>query len=248
MSLDENPSSGNAERRDFALPVPLPAPAEGVALWWCELVAPPARMQVLESWLSEAEVARADRFGMPALRDRYVVGRASLRGILGEVLGMAAREVPIVRGERGRPQLGTVSAPDFNVSHTAGVALIGVTRGARIGVDIERIDRAINVPGIARKFLTGAERRVLADLEPDAARKRVLSLWTCKEAMSKATGDALSAPFGALDVALEPGPDRASPLAPRLCAGPAPYEPSRWTLHRAAVPDDYTATVALWRR
>jgi 4'-phosphopantetheinyl transferase len=205
-------------------------------------------MQVLESWLSEAEVARAGRFGMPALRDRYVVGRASLRSILGEVLGMAAREVPIVRGERGRPQLGLISALDFNVSHTAGVALIGLTRGARIGVDVERLDRMINVTGIARKFLTDAERRVLADLDPDSARKRVLSLWTCKEAMSKATGDALSAPFGALDVALEPGPDRAPLHAPRLCAGPAPYEPSRWTLHRAAAPDEYTATIALWQR
>ena len=244
MSLDENPTSGNADHRDFALTVPLPAPVESVALWWCGLVAPPAQMQVLESWLSQAEIARADRFGMPELRDRYVVGRASLRSILGEALGMAAREVPIVRGERGRPQLGMISALDFNVSHTAGVALIGITRGARIGVDVERLDRMINVPGIARKFLTGAERRAIADLDPDSARQRVLSLWTCKEAMSKATGDALSAPFGALDVALDAGPRR----APRLCAGPAPYEPERWALHRAAVPEDYVATVALWQR
>ncbi len=232
--------TGNAHLRDAAAPVPLPSPVDGVSLWWCALAAPPERMQVLESWLSAAEVARADRFGMPALRDRYVVGRASLRAILAALLAMAPQEVAIVRGERGRPRLERDPTLDFNVSHTAGVALIGATRAARIGVDVERLDRAINVPGIARKFLTDAERRSLADVDADSARERVLRLWTCKEAMSKATGDALSAPFGSLDVTLHEGP--------RLCAGPVPYEPSRWTLHSAAVPAGYVATVALWQR
>lgn len=232
--------TGNADLRDAATPVPLPSPVDGVSLWWCALAAPPERMQVLESWLSAAEVARAGRFGTPALRDRYVVGRASLRAILGALLAMAPQEVAIVRGERGRPRLERNPALDFNVSHTGDVALIGATRAARIGVDVERLDRAINVPGIARKFLTDAERRSLADVDADSARKRVLRLWTCKEAMSKATGDALSAPFGSLDVALHEGP--------RLCGGPAPYEPSRWTLHCAAVPAGYVATVALWQR
>ncbi len=232
--------TGNADLRDAAAPVPLPSPVDGVSLWWCALAAPPERMQVLESWLSAAEVARADRFGMPALRDRYVVGRASLRAVLGALLAMAPQAVAIVRGERGRPRLERDPTLDFNVSHTAGVALIGATRTARIGVDVERLDRAINVPGIARKFLTDAERRSLADVDADSARERVLRLWTCKEAMSKATGDALSAPFGSLDVALHGGP--------RLCGGPVPYEPSRWTLHSAAVPAGYVATIALWQR
>ncbi|MDE2004115.1 MAG: 4'-phosphopantetheinyl transferase superfamily protein [Betaproteobacteria bacterium] len=232
--------TGNADLRDAATPVALASPDDGVSLWWCALAAPPERMPLLESWLSAAEVARADRFGMPALRDRYVVGRASLRAVLGTLLSMTARDVPIVRGERGRPRLECDSTLDFNVSHTAGVALIGATRAARIGVDVERLDRAINVPGIARKFLTDAERRSLADVDADSARRRVLRLWTCKEAMSKATGDALSAPFGSLDVALHEGP--------RLRSGPVPYEPARWTLHSAAVPAGYVATIALWKR
>ncbi|HMA30297.1 MAG TPA: 4'-phosphopantetheinyl transferase superfamily protein [Casimicrobiaceae bacterium] len=230
--------AGNSDDRETAA-VPLPAPEAGVGLWWCALAAPPARMELLEGWLSAAEIARADRFGSTALREHYVVGRASLRGILGSLLAMAPKDVPIVRGDRGRPQLGIASGLDFNVSHTDAVALIGATRGLRIGVDVERLDRTINVPGIARKFLTEAERRALAGLDADSARRRVLRLWTCKEAMSKATGDALSAPFGCLDVALDDHP--------RLCAGPAPYEPPRWMLRSAAVPADYVATVALWR-
>jgi phosphopantetheinyl transferase len=111
-------------------------------------------------------------------------------------------------------------------------------RNLRIGVDIEREDRVINVAGIARKFLSAPERDALPASDDDA-RLRVLRLWTCKEAMSKATGDALSAPFRALVVDVEP--------ALRLAHGPPPYTPERWSLAGAAVTPGYLATVALWR-
>jgi 4'-phosphopantetheinyl transferase len=271
LSLNENAASGNslstgADPDGAPAPLRLVAPIAGVALWWCELSAPPARIRVMQTWLSSAETERADRFGTPALRERYVVGRATLRVILAGVLASTPRDVVIVRGERGRPQLGADSGLDFNVSHTAGVALIGTVQAARIGVDVERLDRPINVPGIARKFLTKAERSALAQLDADSARRQVLRLWTCKEAMSKATGDALSAPFASLDVALhqvndalhEPnaalhdrtatGDFTAPRIAPVLRSGPAPYEPTRWSLHACAVPPGHVATMALWRR
>ena len=56
--------------------------------------------------------------------------------------------------------------------------------------------------------------------------------------MSKATGDALSAPFRRLDVELVP--------ALRLVDGPAPYTAPRWRLLAVEVPGDYLATAALW--
>jgi hypothetical protein len=58
--------------------------------------------------------------------------------------------------------------------------------------------------------------------------------------MSKATGDGLIAPFGRLDVALSD--------APRLLDGPPPYVAAHWTLHHAAVPAAWIATIAIWHR
>lgn len=236
MSLDENRPAGNAppSLRIRALPPPV----AGIAAWWCELAASPADVEACFGWLSEGERARAARFGHPKLRDRYVIGRASLRRILGDTLGLPPASVPIVRGPRGRPRLDMDTAPDFNVSHTGDVAVIAIARDARIGVDVERLDRIVNVGGIARKFLTAGEQSVLARLDADAARRTLLALWTCKEAMSKATGDALSAPFASIDVDLAD--------VPTLVAGPGVYAPKRWTLHRASVPPEYVATVALW--
>ncbi|HEY7787181.1 MAG TPA: 4'-phosphopantetheinyl transferase superfamily protein [Casimicrobiaceae bacterium] len=239
MSLDENRADGNASADDLPRIVQLASPAPGVRLWWCDLHASPSQLQCCESLLSEAERARATRYGLELLRDRYVIGRASLRRVLGRTFGVQPADVTIIRGERGRPRPGGETTLDFNISHTGGVALLGTLNGARIGVDIERVDRRINVAGLARKFLTENERAFLAALEPDAARRAVLHLWTCKEAMSKATGDALTAPFARLDVELRGGP--------KLRSGPGAYRPERWSLHAAGVPDAYVATIAILR-
>ncbi len=159
-------------------------------------------------------------------------------------MGIAPAAVAIQRGARGRPQLAdTDRRIDFNVSHTHDVALIAVAldipAGQRIGVDVERADRAVGADRLARKFLTAREQATLAGQAPDERRRLFLRYWTCKEAMSKATGDGLIAPFRQLDVDLVEGL--------RLLAGPAPYVPERWSLHPVGVPAGWFATVALWR-
>ncbi len=239
LSLDENHAAGNAPRGEMPRVVPLASSAPGVRLWWTELHATPSQLRYCESVLSDGERARAARYGVELLRDRYVIGRASLRRVLGRTLGVPPADVPIIRGQRGRPRLGGETRLDFNISHTGDVAIVGTSNNARVGVDIERVDRRINVAGIARKFLTENERASIAPLDPDTGRRTVLELWTCKEAMSKATGDALTAPFACLDVDLRGGP--------KLRSGPEPYLPDRWSLHAAIVPDAYIATIAVWR-
>jgi 4'-phosphopantetheinyl transferase len=223
--------------------IALPAPDPAIALWLCPLDCSSDESRELERLLSPLEIERADRFGTPALRARWIAGRAELRRLLGAALGVEPAAVALRRGTRGRPELALQNALDFNVSHTDGVALIGIAAGlptgARIGVDIEREDRAVNADGLSRKFMTERERAAMASLDQDARRRRFLQLWTCKEAMSKATGDALSAPFRDIDVSLDGGP--------HLIAGPAPYEAGRWRLVSAAVPAELIATVAIWR-
>lgn len=204
----------------------------------CVLARSEAQVRAMAESLSDAETARAARFGRPDLRDRYIVGRATLRMLLAHRLGLAPADVVIRRGVRGRPFTDQGPDLDFNVSHTGGVALFGITTGRRIGVDIEHGERVLNVDGVARKFMSSREQRQLQELAADDRRRALLRLWTCKEAMSKATGDALSAPFRRMDVAA--GDEL------RLRDGPAPYTPESWRLLPVAVPGGYLATVALW--
>jgi 4'-phosphopantetheinyl transferase len=209
-----------------------------VRLWRFGLALAPSRLADYAALLSDAEHARLGRFGRQDLRERYVAECGALRTILGTLLGVAPKALPIVRGRRGRPQLAGGEV-DFNMSHTGTIGIVGVLEDARIGVDIEREDRAINVGGIARKFLSASERERLGGLDHDLARRRVIALWTCKEAISKASGDALSAPFRAIDVDLTSGR--------RLADGPGAYAPERWSLHAADAGSEYVATVAIWR-
>ncbi len=218
---------------------------DDIGLWWCTLDGISDEIEALTPWLSAAESARAARFGTEKLRRRWIAGRASLRFVLANLLGVAPAAVPIRRGLRGRPELTDAAiALDFNVSHTNGVALIGTSLGdphrVRIGVDVERCDRGVGVDRLARKFLTVREQAAIAQLPDDERRLRFLRYWTCKEAMSKATGDGLIAPFKRLDVDLEP--------RPRLIDGPLPYAAASWHLHAAEVPEGFLATVAVWRR
>ena len=222
----------------------LAAPAPGMALWLCHLDRASADVAALSLLLSAQEHARAERFGTALLRRRWIAGRATLRSLLAETLRIDPAAVRLRRGVRGRPELDGEYAVDFNVSHTGDTALIaiatGTQDGTRIGIDIEREDRRVSADGLARKFLTERERAEIAPLASDVRRQRFLRLWTCKEAMSKATGDELSAPFRHMDVTLDGDP--------RLVAGPPPYTPAAWQLVAAATPPDLIATLAIWRQ
>lgn len=237
MSVSEFPYPGNARSR----PVRLAASVRDVALWWCELDDELATVPSLAAWLSSQERARAARYGSESLAHRYIRGRAALRWILGRRLGIPPAQVPIERGERGRPRLTGRAEVDFNVSNTRSIALVGVvdSPATRIGVDVEHEDRALDHVGLARKYLTSREQAAIPSGDADGHRRSFLRLWTCKEAMSKATGHALSAPLRKLDVEIAP--------SLRLADGPPPYVADDWQLAAIHAPAGFIATVALWR-
>jgi 4'-phosphopantetheinyl transferase len=235
----------DCRNRDGALqPRAVATTATGLSLWLCPLVATATQLERLAAMLSDAERHRAARFGTAELRSRYVVGRATLRSLLAAAIGRQPAEVPLRRGSRGRPELDLPEPPlDFNVSHTRDVALIGFLRAggrARVGVDIERLDRQINADRLARRYLTEQERERFERLDADARRQRFIELWTCKEAISKATGAGLSAPMGRIGIELDDGP--------RLAAGPPPYSPPDWELWPVRDIGGYVATAAIWAR
>jgi 4'-phosphopantetheinyl transferase len=244
VSVDDFRQPGNsvnsAAACDYA--ALLPPVTSQISLWWVALDRPCDDWLEIAGALSAEERARAERFGTELLKQRWIAGRATLRLLLGRVLGIAPASVPLTRGRRGRPEL--AAAPiDFNVSHTQGMALIAIadvaSKKMRIGVDVEHREREVNADGLSRKFLSESERAGMAAMAPEQRRHRFLRLWTCKEAMSKATGDALAAPFRHLEVSIDSGL--------KLVAGPTPYLPRDWALHSAGVPEGFLATVAIWR-
>jgi len=153
----------------------------------------------LLAFLNESETARAERMLGSQSHTHFITARAALRVILGRLLGVAPREVPIRIGEHGKPELtrGTVC---FNVSHTQGLILVGVREAGPVGVDVETTRRRALGPGMSRRTLTQAERRALEALPPAMARRAFLQTWSRKEAYAKGLGLGLGLDFRTIEV------------------------------------------------
>lgn len=86
------------------------------------------------------------------------------------------------------PVLPQQQLPDISISHSGGYALAALTpEGHRIGLDMERCDRAPTLEAIAYAF-SETEQSLLQNVEQSNQNLAMLGLWCAKEAAAKATG------------------------------------------------------------
>ena len=163
-----------------------------------------------------------------------------LRVALAPLVGATPAELRFARERKGRPYLPMAGAPDFNLSDTVGGSVIAICRQGRVGVDLERVDRAPPVSRLAARWFTATETDALARLPAADARLAFLRLWTAKEASCKATGTGI---YGYLsrwcfDAAEE---------QPRLLQAPVDAGAvAQWRFLRVAPSPAHTAVLALW--
>jgi len=137
--------------------------------------------------------ARANRFHFALQRERFVVGRASLRAILARYLGCTAAAVSFEYGRWGKPRLAGAAAPEFNLSHAGDLGLLAVRRhGGAVGVDVEFLARPLDHMAIARQYFQPAETRAVAEAASADRAETFLRLWTRRKALFKASGVGLS--------------------------------------------------------
>jgi 4'-phosphopantetheinyl transferase len=178
----------------------LPAPTDftllpdDVHVWRIDLDQPEQQLQSFAETLSNDELARAKRFYFEEHRQRFIVGRGSLRAILGCYLGIEPIQVQFAYEARGKPLLADAFASSglsFNLSHSQGLGLIAVNCTRKIGVDLECIRRVSDIEALAKRFFLAREYEVLRSLSPEQQQETFFRYWTCKEAYLKATGDGL---------------------------------------------------------
>ena len=158
--------------------------------------------------LSSAERDRAARFKFARDRKRYLIAHGALRSILATYLGVDAAAVDFDSGPAGKPKLAqnlAGSELEFNLSHSGEVALIAVTRGEEIGVDVERIREDFAFKPIAQRFFTANEVAALQELPVDLQREAFYKCWTSKEALLKAKGTGLSGSLDEVQIVLTTG-------------------------------------------
>jgi 4'-phosphopantetheinyl transferase len=122
--------------------------------------------------------------------------------MLGGMLGMAPAALEFVIGEHGKPELAheAHAGVRFNLSHTKGLVACGVTQSDDLGVDVEQIERKLEVDSLARSVFSDDEQAALALLDGAVRRERFFQHWTLKEAYVKAMGRGISLPLRSLHV------------------------------------------------
>lgn len=177
--------------------------AQRVDVWWS---APMADRSEPPALLDAAERERWATLRRPEDRAEFAAGRVLARRAVGVLLGIEPAEVrlharcPICGGAHGKPVV--VGRPEvgLSIAHAGTCVGVAVADGAQVGLDIERevpLSDPLN-PGAG--VLHPLERDALAALPPARRTPAFLRCWTRKEAILKATGEALTTAMDTLQV------------------------------------------------
>ena len=153
--------------------------------------------------LSADEHKRAGLYHRLLDRRRFEVRRGYLRLALAETRACDPGAIAIALTSEGKPYVAApAGAPAFSLSHSHGTMALALSSDGFPGIDIEMV--APLLEDIAPVAFTGREQRTLEEMPIGVAREEAaLRLWTCKEAVLKATGSGLLVAPTLVDVELQ---------------------------------------------
>jgi 4'-phosphopantetheinyl transferase len=224
-------------------PDALELPENEVHLWRTALNPPDDSVARLLALLSPEGRGRAARYLFDRHRRSFIVGRGFLRCILSRYLGLTPDAVAFTFTVHGKPELAaSMKAPDlrFNLSHSGDWAVLAVTRGREVGIDLEQVRPRVDMEGLARRFFAPGEVAVLTSVAPCERELTFFNCWTRKEAFIKATGEGLSRPLDSFEVSLRPGEP-----ARLLTIEGQPGEAERWSLRTFSPRPGYVGCLAV---
>lgn len=109
--------------------------------------------------------------------------------ILGQYLDCPTSVLQFKVHPGGKPYLDTPAKPlEFNLSHSRDVALLAVTTGATVGIDVETYRKIDDPLRLAQRVMPNGDCTELASLADRERIERFLMLWTRLEARQKAVG------------------------------------------------------------
>jgi 4'-phosphopantetheinyl transferase len=203
---------------------------DGCQVWWAPAA---AAHPALAGLLDRDERERMARFVRAQDRALYLVAHALARLVLAPLVGVPASRIRFVArcatcgGPHGKPAVAGSAAgspagsaaggtaPELSISHSGARVAVALSRSP-VGVDVEQVTRRPMDDGLVRTVLTPAEQASL-DRLPAADRHRgLLTYWTRKEALVKATGEGLAVPLTDLTVSGPGEPPRLVSWAGRV--------------------------------
>jgi 4'-phosphopantetheinyl transferase len=176
-----------------------------VHLWCISLTGSSQKITEMTDIISQEERDQAKRFHAQSSRVGFILGRGSLRMLLGDYIDINPSNMQFQYSVAGKPRLINDSNDadiQFNYSQSGNLGLISITKDRCIGVDIEKIREDFDFKPIAMRFFTTYELSNLFRLPEREQRSGFFRLWTAKEAYLKAIGVGLSSSLSQFDIEL----------------------------------------------
>ena len=145
----------------------------------------------LKTYLTSDEIEKAYKYKFDTDRSRFIIGRAFLRKMLGDILDFDPFQIKIESDNYGKLFLSNEQYQHlhFNLSHSDDYIIYAFCTRDEVGVDIEKIDSLINHLEIARNHFTNDEISFLQSTNQQALIvDKFFRIWTRKEALLKAVG------------------------------------------------------------
>ena len=176
---------------------PLRIEPDTVHVWSFALEGTRAFVELCRASLSPGERERADRFVFAPDRMYHTIAHGVLRHLLSRYCGLGPGSLDFAVSTSGKPSLhapATASQLHFNLSHSDGRALLGVS-DRELGLDLERVRSNIEALDISRRYFFGSEREAIERAAPLERNRLFFRYWVAKEAVLKAQGIGLGFPL-----------------------------------------------------
>jgi 4'-phosphopantetheinyl transferase len=159
-------------------------------------------LETLEKGLSQHDRERAGRYHFREDRARLALGRRVLAALLRGQPGLEAPPLELKLTDKGQPYLPDRPDVAFSISHAGDLVVVALTVGARVGVDVESLNRRVEFEAIAERIFNAADLARFRTV-PEAEKERAFfRAWTGKEAVLKARGVGLSGGLADISVPL----------------------------------------------
>ncbi|MGE3804805.1 MAG: 4'-phosphopantetheinyl transferase superfamily protein [Gemmataceae bacterium] len=213
-----------------------------VDLWHVSVDELPAELleRVCRDWLSGEEKERYERYRHEGARQMFLAGRWLVRAMLSRYAALEPAAWRFRANGHGRPEIAMLGLEGlrFNLSHSAGVLLLGVARERDIGVDVEHVNERRDLLGIAHHSFSAVEIEQVERAAPHERAERFFAIWTLKEAYIKARGMGLAFPLDRFAVRTESVSITRFEVDADLDPAPADWHLHDWRLrpaHHAAL-------------
>lgn len=164
-----------------------------VHIWCIPLELDEAQITTAESQLNPMQQGKYRRRAVTSNQKAYLAGRFYLHKLLAVYTGTTSDKINLSYSRLNKPSLDpNPNNLQFNFTDTkfddSTIGIYAFTQNKSVGVDIEHLQRQSNFQKIAENRFCQQELKYAQNLDGTLDPKKVLAIWTRKEAYGKACG------------------------------------------------------------